>query len=41
MGGAVTRQKDWMFRPTAAATGSFIVAAMPIYHKLGASRPVA
>jgi len=39
MDGAVTRQKDWMVRPTAAATDRFVVAAMPILHKLGVSRP--
>jgi hypothetical protein len=41
MDGAVTRQKDWMVRPTAVATGRFIVTAMPIGHKSGVSRPAA
>jgi hypothetical protein len=36
-----TRQKDWIVRPTAVATARFVVAAMPIGHKLGASRPAA
>jgi hypothetical protein len=37
----VTRQKDWMVRPTAVATDRFVVAAMPIGHKSGAMRPAA
>lgn len=41
MDGAVTRQNDWMVCPTAVATARFVVAAMPIWHKLGVSRPVA
>jgi hypothetical protein len=41
MDGPVTRQKDWMVRPTAVATGRCFVAAMPIGHKSGDSRPAA
>jgi len=41
MDGPVTRQNDWIVRPTAAATARFVVAAMPIRHKLGVSRPTA
>ncbi len=41
MDGPVTRQNDWMVRPTAVATERFVVAAMPICHKLGISRPAA
>jgi hypothetical protein len=41
MDGPVTRQKDWMARPTAGATGRFVVAAMPVEHKSGVSRPAA
>jgi hypothetical protein len=37
----VTRQKDWMGRPAAVATGWFFVAAMPIGHKSGVSCPAA
>jgi hypothetical protein len=41
MDGAVTRQKDWMVRPTAVATGRFFAAAMPVGHRSGVSRPAA
>lgn len=41
MDGPVTRQNDWIVRPTAVATERFVVAAMPIGHKLGVSRPAA
>jgi len=41
MNGPVTRQKEWVVRPTAAATDRFLVAAMPIGHKLGISRAAA
>jgi hypothetical protein len=41
MDGPVTRQKDWRARPTAVATDRFVVAAMPLLHKLGISRPAA
>ena len=41
MDGAVTRQNDWMVRLIAVATDRFIVVAMPIWHKLGVSRPIA
>lgn len=41
MDGQVARQNDWMVRPTAVATHRFVVAAMPIWHKLGVSRPAA
>jgi hypothetical protein len=37
----VTRQKDWMVRPTAVATARFVVAAMAIGYKSGVSRPAA
>lgn len=37
----VTRQKDWMVRPTAVATGRLFVDPMPIWHKSGVSRPAA
>jgi len=41
MDGPVTRQKDWMVRLTAVATGRCFIAAMPIGHKSGISRPAA
>jgi hypothetical protein len=41
MDGPVTRQKDWMVRPAAVATGWFVVVAMPSEHKSGVSRPAA
>jgi hypothetical protein len=41
MDAPVTRQKDWMVRPSAVATGRCFVAAMPIGHKSGVSRPAA
>jgi len=41
MDGPVTRQYDWIVRPTAAATERFVVSAMPIGHKLGVSRRAA
>jgi len=41
MDGPVMRQKDWLVRPTAVPTDRFVVAAMPIWHKLGVSRPIA
>jgi hypothetical protein len=41
MDGAVRRQNDWMVRLIAVATDRFIVAAMPIGHKSGVSRPAA
>jgi hypothetical protein len=41
MDGPVTRQKDWLVRPAAVAIGWFIVAAMPVGHKSGISRPAA
>ena len=41
MDGPVTRQKDWMVRLTAVATGRCFIAAMPIGHKLGISRAAA
>ena len=41
MQGSATRRKDWMVRPTAVATGRLFVAAMPIGHKSGVSRPAA
>jgi len=36
-----TRQKDRMVRPTAVATARVVVAAIPIWHTLGVSRPAA
>lgn len=41
MDGPVTRQKDWMVRLTAVATGRCFIAATPIGHKSGISRPAA
>ncbi|MBB6132944.1 hypothetical protein HD842_001055 [Massilia aurea] len=41
MDGPVRRQKGWIVRLTAVATDRFVVAAMPICHKLGGSRPAA
>ncbi len=41
MDGPVTRQKDWMVRPTAVATARLFVASLPIRHKSGVSRPAA
>jgi len=41
MDGAVTCQNDWIVRPTAVATARFVVAAVPIWHRLGVSRPAA
>ena len=37
MEGPVTRQADWVVRPTALAEGWFFVAAMSIRHSFGAS----
>jgi len=41
MDGPVTRQKDWTVCSTTVATDRCFVAAMPIRHKLGVSRPAA